>query len=337
MQLNLKQITEITLGVERITEEQNGFNFYRFTEKEEELYKQRSEGSYVRTFATSGVQFAFKTNSKSLFIKGETFAAGSRSYYSIDVFKNGKKIDNIDNFSNFDLLGDYTTTAFPIGKFEKLFSLGEGEKEVKIYLPFTTKTVINELSLDDGATLIPIKPEYKLLAYGDSITHGYDALNPSEKYITKLAEYLNAEEINKAIGGEIFWPDLVKEKLDLKPDLITVAYGTNDWAKMLSPEEFYSNCKGFLENLKNNYKNTPIFVITPIWRKDFDLSDRPLGEFKRVEEIVREISAKIGGITVISGFDLVDHNKNLFGDLHLHPNNEGFKQYFERLVKYFNK
>lgn len=337
MQLNLKQITEITLGAARVTEEENGFNFYRFTENEEELYKQRSENSYVRTFATSGVKFYFKTNSKTISIKGETFEASSRSYYSIDVFVNGKKIDNIDNFLNSNLLGEYTTTAFPIGEFEMHLSLGDGEKEVKIYLPFTTKTVIKKLSLDDDAVLSPIKPKYKLLAYGDSITHGYDALNPSAKYITKLAEYLDAEEINKAIGGEIFWPDLVKNKLDFTPDFITVAYGTNDWAKMVTFEEFYPNCKGFFGNLKNNYKRTPIFAITPIWRKDFELSDRHLGEFKNVEENIKKIAEELGGITVISGFNLVDHNENLFGDLRLHPNNEGFKQYFESLVKYFNK
>lgn len=335
MQLNLNQIKAITLGAARVTAEENGYNFYRFTKVEEDLYKERENAFYVRTFATSGVNLCFKTDSKNLFIKGETLYFGSRSYYSVDIFVNGEKADSIDNFSNLNLPADYAEGNYPVGEFEKHISLGDGEKEVKIYLPFTLRTVIGELSLDDGATLIPVKPKYKLLAYGDSITQGYDALNPSEKYITKLAEYLNAEEINKAIGGDSFWPELANQKVDFTPDIITVAYGTNDFSYSIS-KEFEKNAKGFFVNLKANYHNTPIYAITPIWRKDFKI-ERPFGEFKRVEEIICKTTAEIGGITLISGFNLVEHNENLFGDLRLHPNNAGFKCYFENLIKYFNK
>ena len=84
MKLNLDLISSVTLGAARVTEEENGFNFFRFTKKEELLYKIRSENSHVRTFATSGVQFCFKTNSKNLSIKGETFAFGARKYFSIE-------------------------------------------------------------------------------------------------------------------------------------------------------------------------------------------------------------------------------------------------------------
>lgn len=335
MNFNLDLISSVTLGAARITEEENGFNFYRFTKNEEILYKNRSEASYSRTFATSGVQFCFKTNSKNLSIKGETFAFGARKYFSIDLFVNGKMFDTLNNYSEVGLSKDYTVFEYPNVEFEKSFDLGEGEKTVKIYLPFTVKCVIKELSVDDGAVIIPVKPKHTLLAYGDSITHGYDALNPSEKYITKLAEFLDAEEINKAIGGEVFWPDLVSEKLKVNPDYITVAYGTNDWLRMQSQEEFYAACKAFFENLKNNYKEVPIYSITPIWRKDFATNDCSFGEFFKVEEIIKKVAEEIGSITVISGFNLVGHDENLFGDLSLHPNNEGFKQYFENLVKAF--
>lgn len=337
MNFNLDLLRLVTQGAARVTQEENGFNFYRFTEIEEELYKQRNEGSHIRCFATSGVLLCFKTNSKNLFISGEILQVGSRSYCSIDVFVNGEMIDGIDNFSHLNLPADYAEKVYAIGEFKKNIPLCDGEKEIKIYLPLAVKAVIKELTLDDGSTVTPVKPKHKLLAYGDSITHGFDALNPPCKYITKLAEYLDAEEINKAIGGEFFWPELVKNKLDFTPDFITVAYGTNDWARLTSQEELYLNCKGFFENLKNNYKNTPIYAITPIWRKDFELNDRPFGKFEKVEEIIKKVAEEIGGITVIPGFNLVEHNENLFGDLRLHPNNAGFKQYFESLTKYFNK
>ena len=36
---------------------------------------------------------------------------------------------------------------------------------------------------------------------------------------------------------------------------------------------------------------------------------------------------------IISGFDLVGHDRKLFADLRLHPNDAGFNQYFDNLSK----
>ena len=94
----------------------------------------------------------------------------------------------------------------PLGEFSRNFALGGGRKSVCIYLPWSVIVEIEELSIDDTAYITPIKPSKKLIAFGDSITHGYDALRPSNRYVAKLAEALDAEEINKGIGGEIFFP-----------------------------------------------------------------------------------------------------------------------------------
>ena len=47
----------------------------------------------------------------------------------------------------------------------------------------------------------------------------------------RLADALGAEEVNKAIGGECFFPELAATKEDFQPEYITVAYGTNDWSR----------------------------------------------------------------------------------------------------------
>ena len=69
----------------------------------------------------------------------------------------------------------------------------------------------------------------RILCFGDSISQGYDALYPSNQYTPQLAKLLDAEEYNKAIGGEIFRPELALARDDFEPEYITVAYGTNDW------------------------------------------------------------------------------------------------------------
>lgn len=335
MNLNLLQIREITTGAVRIEEIDNAIHFYRFTKQQEELYKNRNLSFYKKTFSTSGVQMRFRTNSQTLFLKTEVTDGSTRSYFSFEVFVNGEKIDDIKNFCESKLSGNYTATQFLVGDFSKKFYLGTGEKEVCIYFPWSVNATIKELAIDDDSFVTPVKPSKKMLVFGDSITHGYDALYPSNKYITKLANMLDAEEYNKAIGGEIYFPELAKEKESFKPDYILISYGTNDWNRS-TKENLAQNCKEILCNLSSNYPNANIFVITPIWRKDMNES-RPFGDFRCVGEIVEKQVADFKNVSVIHGFDFVPQNEELFADLRLHPNDKGFEYYFENLSKHIKE
>ena len=331
MKLNLSQIRGITTGAARVTEENSAIDFYRFTKEQELLYKKRNSDFYKKTFASSGVKLHFKTDSKTLFIKILTEPGSSRRYFSLDVFVNGRMLGALDNFSNVALPRCYSGVSLPLGEFSGSFSLGKGEKEICIYLPWSVRTEIKELTLDDGSFIKPIRPIAKLLCFGDSITQGYDALRPSQKYTTLLAEHLNAEEFNKGIGSEEFFEELAAPKEDFNPDIITVAYGTNDWNRG-SREGFDRNCAGFFRNLCFNYPNAKIFAVTPIWRSNFEES-RPFGSFFEVEERIKSLVADFKNVRVISGFELVPHNEEFFGDLKLHPNADGFYRYFSRLCE----
>lgn len=332
MNLNLSQIRDITTGAVRIEEIDNGIHFYRFTKQQEELYKNRSDDFYKKTFATSGVQMRFRTNSQTLFLRTEITGGSSRTYFAFDVFINGVKIDTLDNFSDIDIPQNYTTLKLPHGEFSKKFNLGVGDKEVCIYFPWSVNAVVKELTLDDDSFIKSSKPNKRMLCFGDSITHGYDALYPCNKYITKLADVLNAEEYNKAIGGEIFFPELAATREDFEPDYITVAYGTNDWSKC-TEEELIQNCKEFFYNLNNSYPNSKIFVITPIWRKDMNES-RAFGKFKNVAEVIQNQATVFDNVSVINGFEFVPQDEKFFADLQLHPNDHGFEYYFENLSKH---
>lgn len=335
MKLNLSQIREITTGAVRIEEINNSIHFYRFTKQQEELYKNRKDDFYKKTFATSGVQICFRTNSQILFLRTEITGGSSRTYFAFDVFVNGVMIDTLDNFFDIDIPQNYTELKLPHGEFSKEFDLGVGDKEVCIYFPWSVNAVVKEISLDDKSFIKPNKPSKKMLCFGDSITHGYDALCPSNKYITRLAKALDAEEHNKAIGGEIFFPALAATREDFEPDYITVAYGTNDW-NYCTKEEFTHNCKAFLCNLHNNYTTSKIFVITPVWRKEMNES-RKFGEFESIADIIQEQATAFDNITVVKGVEFIPQDENLFADLSLHPNDNGFEYYFENLSKHIKE
>ena len=331
MTLNLSQIRDVTLGASRVEETENGIHFYRFSKSQEKLYLNRGNSFYMKTFSTSGVQMRFRTDSASLFLSVDADRGSTRSYFSVEVYVNGKRIDAIKNFSEDKLVGDFTKWDFPLGRFSKRFDLGYGEKEVRVYFPWSVRMTLNELVLDDGSFVTPVKPSKHLLCFGDSISHGYDVLYPSNKYLTKLADLLDVEEHNKAIGGEVYFPELANTKEDFEPDYIIVEYGSNDWNRC-TQEELTRNCRAFLCNVSNNYPNAEIFVTTPIWRKDM-LEVRPFGDFMRVGEIIQEQAAGLKNISVICGFEFVPQDETLFSDLRLHPSDKGYEYFLESLLR----
>ncbi len=174
-------------------------------------------------------------------------------------------------------------------------------------------------------------PENTLLCFGDSITQGYDALHPSHKYITQLAARLDAAEYNKAIGGEVFFPELASQKDALSPQYITVAYGTTDWSHC-TREQFLVNCSQFFENLHRCYPDAHVIVLTPIWRADY-AKPTAFRDFGEASAIITETATRYANITVAEGVDLVDHRTDLFADGYLHPNDAGFAQYAGRLAE----
>ncbi|MBQ8796908.1 MAG: SGNH/GDSL hydrolase family protein [Oscillospiraceae bacterium] len=76
MNLNLDTIRSVTTGAVRIAEKKDGIHFYRFTQAQEEYYRDVSN-QYPKTFATAGVMLSFRTDSPSLDLK----------INALDVFK----------------------------------------------------------------------------------------------------------------------------------------------------------------------------------------------------------------------------------------------------------
>lgn len=334
MKLTFTQIRETTWGTARITEEEGALCFYRCTKEQEELLKKRKDEFYRHSLGTAGVRLVFKTSSQYVLLKVRVDNISERKRFSFDVFSNNKLVGYLDNFSDVKLPNGEAWIDLPIGDFEKTFSLGEGDKTVCIHFPYSAKGMIREVELDDGCTFEPVKFSKKMLAYGDSITQGYYALRSSNRYIAKLADYLGAEEINKGIGSDRFCPELGKLKDDVTPDYVVMAHGTNDWRTNRTREEFREKASEELLALRENYPDAKMIVISPIWRKDYK-DERPFGDFTKLDEDLRTVVTDIDNVIVIRGFDLVPHEEQYFGDLQLHPNDEGFEMYFSNLMKQY--
>ena len=314
MNLTYKQIESIVQGVAYMEQKEEGIQFHRFTTFQEKEYDDSE--FHPRQYATAGVRLNFKTDSRSLYMKVVTGMVSSRNYFAHDILVNGEYIGSLNNNSE-DVCGE----------FEKGFELGEGVKNVCIHFPWSICSILKELCLDDASFIEPVKKDKKILVFGDSITQGYDAENPMNRYAAKLADALEAEEFNKAVGGEVFCPWLAESKNNIEPDYISVAYGTNHWHRS-SPEELRAICEEFYDKLVLNYPNALVFALTPIWRKDrTDITK--FESFEEIGEIIADVVKKYDNVTCISGRHFIPEDETLFADLYLHPNNAGFKYYSE--------
>ncbi len=333
MKLNHEQLKSIIQGAVYFSEVEKGLQPHRMTKEEEDFYL---SGKFAKkAFASSSMQTIFKTDGDKLVLKANVSEGSTRKYFSFDVYVNGEIAYELNNYAHLKMIPSYIKKECMLGDFAWELPLDKGDKEIRIVFPFGSKVIISEFALDNATYVEPVKRSKKMLIYGDSITQGYDALNPSRTYAVRLADALDAEAFNKAVGGEIFQPELAKIKNDISPDYITVAYGTNDWSRC-TKEEFNDNCKGFYKNLKDNYPDAKFFAITPIWRKTM-LNEVAYGLFEDIGKTIHSICEEIGGITVIDGFEFVPQEPTLFADLCLHPSNEGFDHYIKNLTEEIRK
>ena len=339
MKLTFDQIKSITCGAVRILQEEKGLRFWRFTEEQEVMYydtRVLTGMNYAdRSKASAGVKFAFRTDSTKLSMWVEAEKGTTRTYYDFEVLVNGVPIGTLNNHGDMPYPYGEPKTAYPLTEITKEFALGSGEKLVEVYFPWSVCPFVKAVELDDGATLVPVKRPKTLLVYGDSITQGYDTIAVSRHYIPQLAKMLDADVVSKAIGGEIFHPPLAKLKDDFQPDYIVVSYGSNDFRKT-DGATFLDDCKAFYTALRENYPNAKIFALTPVWRGDLD-KESSFGTFLSAEERICQAVADIPDVNVIYGYNLVPHDSDMFADIYLHPNDEGFTYFTKNVCAQISK
>lgn len=330
MKLSYDTICALAHGIDYTEKENGNVIFSRFSKQERECLSYGKDNS----FSTSGVRLEFETDCTYLKISvcNEHSNPHGRNFYSYDIYCNDNMIGQIKNYN---VEPSYPYKEYSLDDRHKIFKFPVGIKKICVYFPWSVKGMIKEIEINDGAIIKHIIKAKKMIMYGDSITQGYDSKCPSLSYASKLADMLNANAINKGIGGSVFMPMLTKIKNDFPPDLITVAYGTNDW-NCSDFNSFNLRCESFFENLLKNYPQTPIFLIAPVWRADGG-EQRKFGDFSQMAQKYRELSDMHKNIHFINGFDFIPHNKKYYRDGYLHPNDKGFEFYAKELAEYFKK
>ncbi len=325
MILSTEQVKSITRGYAYVTESEGAAEFHRFTKPAESYYQETSPRDfYVKTFATSGINFDFITDSASFSFDYTVTVASSRKFYFFDIYIDGVLKQHLGEQEMWINKGHITA------------SLPAGEHRVTVWFPCLTAARVSNVTLDDGAKFEAATYTRKMICFGDSISQGYDAIYPSLAYTNRLAQIYDAYMVNQAIGGEKFVPGILDPDFakSFVPDIITVAYGTNDWSGF-ELELFHTRCEAFLKGLAELYPTSKIFILTPLWRGDHGKITK-VGTFESAVEFITETAKKYGH-NVIYGYNLTPHFPGFYSDLRLHPNDLGYGEYVRNLVPEIDK
>lgn len=295
-------------------DEKGGLHVCRFSQQQMNTYAQDPLRDWtLKTHSSASVTFDFITDSDYISLKFDLFPGSSQQYGSIDLYVDGV-------FHNSRVLEDLSIKLAG-------FSLPEGEHRVTVYFPWSTETVFNEVHLSDGATVIPVEKRCRILCFGDSITQGYISKFTSLSYVNQMARALDAEVFNQGIGGYYFNEITLDESIvDVKPDIITVAYGTNDYSRRETAEDYKAHAAAYIQKLGMLFPNVPIVGILPIYRDDLNFHARRLHRPYSLDDgrqILRACYEALpeGYVVEETG---IPHLPQFFAADLLHPNDFGF-------------
>ena len=215
------------------------------------------------------------------------------------------------------------------------YSIKLDGKENRITLVLSSHdepSVLSSVEIDDGASLSPHSFDCKMMFIGDSITQGWDSGYDSLSYAYRVSRFFNANSIIHGVGGGYFHETIFDADVPFDPDIVVIAFGTNDWGRFGSLADLKDQASKFLGAIAAKYSSKKIFAISPIWRADTENVTKATGTF---EEVCNAVKSEINnaGITLIDGLTLVPHHSDFYSDVFLHPNALGFGIYAENLIK----
>lgn len=323
MKLTVDEIVSAANGFIRIEQNELGVEFHRFSRGQEgffykvhPLYCRESffNGYFGRNCRTaSGITLDFISDAKEI---------------SIEFGKVEYSIDSLE--ANFDMYVD--------GEFAKSYLAGEEiryvtngkQQRYTLYFPCFAFPIVSSVDLQGATTFIPQRKPIEMLFVGDSITHGAHAKHPSNTYVMKVARNLDIGILNQGSSGFVYDEGSIEKVCD--PKIIVTAYGINDYGRK-NLELLETQTTAFLKKMRNTYPNAKILSILPIWTA----WDGENENFRKTERACLRMVYEAYSDYVVDGHELMPHDKKYLQDGLVHPNDDGFIFYGDRLTEILRK
>ena len=306
---------------------ENELQLHRHSEK---IYAQKAKELLFnpnKARSGSGIIIKFKTSSEKVTLHFKAIKGG-KGRMQFGVMENGK-LNSLQK-AKYNLDIDFEISFSSKNK--------NASSEYWVSLPLFIDTHFKGITLDEGSQLEKFskKKKKKYVAFGDSITHGRGQNTTFETYPYQVAETLDYELFNIAVGGgktSTAAAEMLRDEFD-EIDLMTILIGYNDYnGQGVSPEEYKKRYHSVLKTIREKHHSTKLFCITPTFttQKKSKKSGLAIEEFR---EVVRDvvIEAKAAGdrnIFLIEGEKYSDEN-SLNDKVHL--NVEGAQKLAEGII-----
>lgn len=296
--------------------DENGYlHFCRFSNSQKKAYELESPDTLIRVNSSASVTFDFISDTDFLVLEFDLFPGSGCPWSSFDLY--------VDGIFYAHRYFDYIQVNYIV------FNLPEGEHRITLYFPWSCETVVKSLYLSDMATIKPVTKNNKILIFGDSITQGYITEFASLTYPNQVARVLDVEILNQGVGGYYFGYDSIDESIiDYNPDLILIAYGTNDYSRFDDESDFFNNSKRYLDKLTGLFPDTRILAVLPIYRNDEYYRARIRYRkypFDDARKILLNLYKEYKNISVLSETG-IPRIPEAFAPDFLHPNTLGFNE-----------
>ncbi|MFI3213540.1 MAG: SGNH/GDSL hydrolase family protein [Eubacteriales bacterium] len=279
-------------------EEDGGIIPMRFSVTEFQYYSAIGEVETVRAYIPAGIRFSFYTESDNVNMRFRLFNF-IRPQASFSLMENDEMMEEIivtDQMERVDIC------------YRKK---NKGQVKIDLYLPHMVAVSLMKFDVNDAIS-VP-KKEKTLLSFGDSITQGAGCEICARSYTNQLSIELGMELYNKGVGGYIFDADSIERTVE--PDIITIAYGTNDFSRWHDLEKTISDARKYCAKIKELFPDVPVYMMTPLWRAD--LLDEEKTLFHQFTKALLTVAEEFQ-FPSVAGEESIPHEEVLFDDK-VHP------------------
>lgn len=154
---------------------------------------------------------------------------------------------------------------------ELLFSLENFGTEFRLYFPYANSfTYLGLKTPSDSLEGVSYKrPNEFYLAFGDSITQGYQASHVLKCYASQVSQKLTLPLYSMGFGSRMIIPsDPLCESIP-KPAVISVLIGINNVLNGTTLSDFKELVELYYKNLKSRFPEIPIIWLVPFLESSF--------------------------------------------------------------------